>query len=233
MLRAADLNFRPFRDWSEMIMKIPIVGSIYRKLFNKPKPFSGSENYWIQRYKTGGDSGVGSYNQFAEFKAEIINSFVKENNITTIIEYGCGDGNQLKFAEYPSYIGFDISPKALKLCQKIFQHDKTKSFRLMSEYKDETAQLTLSLDVIYHLVEDNIYYSYMKRLFCSSERFVIIYSSDYDDEQINHEKRRQFTQWIKTNEPRWKLINHIPNRYPYNGNNEDGSLSDFYIYEKA
>ena len=159
--------------------------------------FPGSEDYWIQRYNSGGNSGAGSYNKLAEFKAEIINEFIKNNNIETIIEYGCGDGNQLKLAEYPSYIGFEISPKAIKLCQDIFEHDKTKSFRLMTEYKGETAQLTLSLDVIYHLVEDDIYYSYIERLFNSSKRFVIIYSSDYDEGKEYHEKRRQFTKWVK------------------------------------
>ncbi len=219
----------------EMIKRIPIIGSISRKIYRvlcKQKPFPGSEEYWIRRYDSGGNSGAGSYHKLAEFKAEIINDFVKVNNVITIIEYGCGDGNQLKLAEYPSYIGFDVSPKAIALCQDIFHGDKTKSFRLMTEYKGETAQLTLSLDVIYHLIEDGIYYSYMERLFNSSERFVIIYSSNYDEEQKYHEKRRRFTKWVETNISHWKLMRHIPNRFPYKGN-EEGSLSDFYMYEKA
>lgn len=220
------------------IKRIPIVGSISRKIYRtlcKQKPFPGSEAYWIERYYSGGNSGAGSYHKLAKFKAEIINDFVKANNIKTIIEYGCGDGNQLKLAEYPhiSYIGFDVSPKAIALCLDIFQNDKTKIFRLMTEYKDETAQLTLSLDVIYHLIEDDIYYLYMERLFNSSERFVIIYSSNYEKEQEYHEKRRQFTNWVETNMSHWKLIGHIPNRFPYHSDNEEGSLSDFYIYEKA
>lgn len=168
-----------------------------------------------------------------EFKAEIVNRFVKDNAVTTIIEYGCGDGNQLKLAEYPSYCGFDVSPNAVARCREIFRDDKTKTFRLMKEYKGETAQLTLSLDVIYHLVEDEIYESYMEGLFDSSERFVIIYSSDFDEEQKYHEKRRQFTKWIKTQRPHCKLIRKIPNRFPYNEISGEGSLSDFFIYEKA
>lgn len=221
----------------EMIKRMPIVGpiirKIYRKLFYKPKPFPGSEDYWIQRYNSGGNSGAGSYNKLAEFKAEIINDFIRDNNVEIIIEYGCGDGNQLKLAEYPSYIGFDVAPKAIELCQDIFLHDKSKSFRLMTEYKAETAQLTLSLDVIYHLIEDDVYYSYMERLFNSSERFVIIYSSDYDEEQRYYLKRRQFTKWVNKNEPHWKLIHHITNRYPANAINEESSRASFYIYEKA
>ncbi len=216
------------------IKRIPIIGSFLRKIYRtffKQKPFPGSKEYWIQRYASGGNSGAGSYNKLAEFKAEIINDFVKVNNIITIIEYGCGDGNQLKLAEYPSYIGFDVSPKAIALCQNIFQGYESKSFRLMTEYKGETAQLTLSLDVIYHLIEDDIYYSYMERLFNSSERFVIIYSSNHNEVQKYHQKNRQFTKWVETNISHWKLIRHIPNRYPYK-NTKEGSISDFFIYEK-
>ncbi len=220
----------------ELIKKIPIIGYIVRKVYGvlpiKRELFPGSGDYWIQRYNSGGNSGSGSYNQLAEFKAEIINDFMRNNDITTVIEYGCGDGNQLKFAEYPSYIGFDVSPKAIALCEDIFQNDKTKSFKLMTDYNGETAQLTLSLDVIYHLIEDDIHDFYMKRLFDSSERFVIIYSSNYDEVQRFHEKRRQFTKWVETNISHWNLILHIPNRFPYKNSDVEGSLSDFYIYEK-
>jgi hypothetical protein len=221
----------------EKIRKIPIAGSIIRKLYRtwlyKLKPFPGSDNYWVRRYNSGGNSGAGSYNRLAEFKAGTINRFVQERSVTTIIEYGCCDGNQLRFAEYPSYLGFDVSPKAIALCRDIFRNDKTKNFKLVTEYKGETAELTLSLDVIYHLIEDEVYYFYMHRLFDSSQRFVIIYSSNYEAEQKFHEKHRQFTAWVETNKSHWNLIRHVPNRYPYSGNNEEGSRSDFYIYEKV
>jgi hypothetical protein len=57
--------------------------------------FKSSETYWIARYKRGGDSGRGSYGKLAQFKAGVINKFVEANKINTIIEFGCGDGNQL------------------------------------------------------------------------------------------------------------------------------------------
>ncbi len=65
--------------------------------------FPGSDKYWEQRYAVGGNSGVGSYGKFANFKAEVINKFVREHKIKSVIEFGCGDGNQLKLANYPSY----------------------------------------------------------------------------------------------------------------------------------
>ena len=30
----------------------------------------------------------------------------------------------------------------------------------------------------------------------------------------------------------WKLTKHIPNKYPYSGNDQKGSFANFYVYEK-
>ncbi len=85
----------------EFIISMPFIGRIARKIYYKVYGFPGSESYWDQRYLSRGNSGVGSYGKFAEFKAEIVNDFVRENGIMSIVEYGCGDGNQLKSAAYP------------------------------------------------------------------------------------------------------------------------------------
>lgn len=224
----------------QIIKKIPVIGPvarcIYRTWINPPKPFQGSEDYWKYRYETGGHSGDGSYNQLAEFKAEILNTFVSDNRITSVIEYGCGDGNQLGLAQYPKYIGFDISSNAIDRCQKNFSGDRTKTFKLMESYRDQTAELTLSLDVIYHLVEDPVFVDYMNRLFDSSERFVIIYSSNTDDNPEGtaaHVRHRNFSKWINEHKKEWELIKHIPNKYFFNGDTKTGSFADFYIYSKA
>lgn len=90
--------------------------------------WTNSAEYWEKRYESGGDSGVGSYNKLAEFKADIINDFVNEHNIKTVIEWGCGDGNQLKLANYREYIGIDVSQKAVSMCKEIFAKDSAKKF---------------------------------------------------------------------------------------------------------
>ena len=104
---------------------------------------------------------------------------------------------------------------------------------MINEYRGERAELTLSLDVIYHLVEDDVYHSYMQTLFQSSERFVIVYSSDYDEAQRYHERRRKFTDWVAENASDWELLQHIPNKYPWDAGNEESSLASFYIYKKC
>lgn len=221
----------------ELIKNLPLAGNLLVKFHKhlKKNKFNSSGNYWEKRYAAGGDSGPGSYDELATFKAEIINDFVKTNCISSVIEFGCGDGNQLMLAKYPEYTGFDISSSAIKMCKGKFFTDKTKSFLMMADYKKQKSELVLSLDVIYHLVEDNVFEEYIKNLFSASAKFVIIYSSNNENNSSNpyaHIKHRNFHLWVKKNEPDWKLLETIPNRYPQREGIKGGSFADFYIYQK-
>lgn len=124
----------------EAIGKIPIIGDAARQLYwrwaqrdRKPEPFPGSAEYWEKRYSAGGNSGVGSYSHFAEFKAEVLNPFVATHDVKSVIEFGCGDGNQLTLAKYPSYLGLDVSASAIARCRETFKADLSKSFLTMSD----------------------------------------------------------------------------------------------------
>ncbi|MGV8934672.1 MAG: hypothetical protein ACOH1I_08615 [Gallionellaceae bacterium] len=222
-----------------IVRNIPIVGSLlvrlYRLFRSNKLAFAGSQDYWEQRYRKGGNSGLGSYNKLAEFKATVINDFVQSNNISSVIEFGSGDGNQLQLAKYPEYHGFDVSEIAVKTCASMFKDDQSKKFSLVADMKNERAQLTLSLDVIYHLLEDAVFYDYMCRLFDTSDGYVIIYASNTSD-QIkpisHHVKHRKFSDWVAKKRTDWRLLKNIPNMYPYFGNDKEGSFADFYIYKK-
>ena len=214
---------------------------VIKKLFGIKKPkkgkvFPGSKKYWENRYKADRNSGPGSYGRLAAFKAKVINTFVKNNNIQLVIELGCGDGNQLKLSNYPTYIGFDVSETAVALCKKMFKDDATKSFYLMDDSLQQNikAPLILSLDVLYHLIEDEVFNKYMYELFNRSLAYVIIYSSNYDDHFAAHVKCRKFTKWIETNiDDSWKLTEVIKNEYPFDENDPNNtSMADFYIYKK-
>jgi hypothetical protein len=222
------------------ILKLPIIRTW--KMNQQKRRFKGSEKYWEERYSGQGNSGSGSYDHLAEFKADFLNDFVKNYRITSVIEFGCGDGNQLKLAEYPKYIGLDVSTTAVRMCEDLFKEDASKSFFLYNSlaFCDRAgifkAELSMSLDVLFHLVEYEIFSAYLVHLFQSSSRFVIIYASDYDQEQepvYRHEHRRNFTRFVTKQFPDWKLKEFVRNKYPVETHGEKGSLSDFYIYEKA
>jgi hypothetical protein len=200
-------------------------------LFQKfEKKFPTAELYWESRYLKNGTSGNGSYGDIAIYKAEILNKFVVDNDISKVIELGCGDGNQLKLLKIPFYIGLDVSLTAIKKCISIFRNDTTKSFFIYNNkaFVDNIqlfkAELVLSLDVIYHLIEDDIYENYMHHLFESSSRFVIIYAWDTTSEKKFHVRHRKFTEWITTNKAGWHLIKKIENN--------TAPTCDFFIYEK-
>jgi hypothetical protein len=197
------------------------------------KPFRGSGDYWQQRYARGGDSGAGSYGSTAAFKAETINAFVAREKIQSVVEFGCGDGNQLTLAHYPRYQGFDVSEAAVARCREQFAADASKSFDLMSQYRGQQAELALSLDVLYHLVEDATFEAYLRTLFGAATRHVMIYSTNSDRNpwyRHPHVRHRHFSRWIARHLPAWQLVETVPARQPADA---ERLTTDFYIYRPA
>lgn len=197
--------------------------------------FTTSEDYWEKRYAYGGDSGAGSYGQLAEYKAEVLNDFVVQHGISSVIEFGSGDGHQLSLAKYPEYVGVDVSETAVLACRQKFSGDSGKTFVTLSEYSGQKADLALSLDVIFHLVEDESFTAYMKTLFDAADRFVIIYSSNTNEQhKAPHVRHRKFTDWADQNRTEFPLIAYIPNIFPYDVNDPDNtSFADFYIFQRS
>jgi len=195
-----------------------------------------SSNYWESRYLEGRTSGAGSYSRLAKFKAETINRFVKDHGVQSVIEFGCGDGSQLRFAEYTSYLGVDVSRTVLDATRRAFRADPTKTFIHVDEVGPEhCSDLSLSLDVIYHLVEDEVFDRYMSQLFASARHHVIVYSSnDERKSDAIHVRHRRFTDWIDRNRPDFRQIGFVKNPYPENVKDIDNtSFADFYFFAKG
>lgn len=217
---------------------MPVLGPIAKQIYRAvtPERFSSSQ-YWEQRYALGGTSGAGSYGRLAKFKAKTINEFVEDHGIRTVIEFGCGDGAQLELARYPAYTGVDVSASAVSLCRSKFAQDPSKRFLLASnpDAIEAPAHLTMSLDVIYHLVEDRVYEEYMTRLVAAAEKFVCVYSSNVGKEApATHVRHRVFTDWMTKNAPEWDLVLKVANPFPEDTSNPDHtSWADFYFYKKA
>ncbi len=200
--------------------------------------YFNSKSYWEERYSNGGHSGSGSYNRLSAYKAEVINNFLIEHNISNAIEWGCGDGHQLSLINYSHYVGIDVSKTSVELCKGKFSNKKNYRFFTNLELEKNFLQnkkfdISLSLDVIYHLVEDDIYEVYMQNLFKSSQRFVCIYADDIDvPYRGGHVKHRNFSHFVKVKMKDWKLSAHIKNTFPYNPEDPyNTSWSDFYFFE--
>lgn len=202
---------------------------------DEPDQSLNSSEFWDGHYADGGNSGTGSYGRLADFKAEVLNQILADGDIRTVIELGCGDGHQLSLVQYPFYLGLDTSPTAIELCRQRFAGDDSKRFMAYQSGDPipEQAEMAVSLDVVYHLLEDAIYEQYMRDLFSAATRLVVVYSSDSEESAEWPEVRhRRFTAWVAENEPSWKLARHIPNRYPYVYGDVDSSWADFYVFEE-
>jgi SAM-dependent methyltransferase len=175
-----------------------------------------SNTYWNDRYVKGGNSGEGSYGLFAAFKGNILLQYIKDLSIQSIIDYGCGDGNQARYYKCNKYIGIDVSQKAIDLCKKTFYYDMNKQFYLDTEFfksfdSSQKVDCAISCDVILHLIDPSLYISYIHNLFSLSNKFVIIYSYDCDLKHTSHVQYHNFTKTIQELYPNWILLHKIMN----------------------
>jgi SAM-dependent methyltransferase len=211
----------------------PLPGAKQISLLRQRLSFNGSAQYWERRYADGRTSGDGSYGTLAQAKAEFLNLFVRTHGIKSVTEFGCGDGHQLSLAAYPRYVGLDVSPAAIDLCQRRFADDPTKSFfrydgaRFIDRANLFGAELALSLDVIYHLVEDAVFETYMTHLFAAGKAYVIIYATNaVIPGTAPHVRHREFSTWVEENCPRWRL------KHVERGPDSGVGRADFFVYER-
>lgn len=196
----------------------------FRKLL-----FPGSEDFWKTNYLNGGTSGPGSYGELALFKANFLNTFVRENKLQTVIEFGCGDGNQVSLFNFPNYVGLDISEVAIDLCnkkskKKNFSFHHYDSLNSIDSLNLGKYDLSISLDVIYHLVEKEVYMEHLHLLFKMAKSYVIIYGRNSNEFfPADYTFPREFTKDIAQVFPDWIMTKHVVN--PLN------SWSDFYVFE--
>lgn len=225
------------------IKKVPLLRDVALGMFAlwQRVTFRSSDQYWQDRYRRGGNSGSGSYGLLAQYKADVLNKFVAEKSITSVIELGCGDGNQLTLAKYPRYFGLDISRDAVRRCIYTFAGDDTKGFLcyVPDAFDNKcgmlNADLGISLDVVYHLIENGVYEKYLMDLFQVATKWVVIYTSAQAETSVlPHILHRDVVADVGRMCVGWKLVEKIenPNRY-LKFAEEMTSFADFYVFQKS
>lgn len=206
---------------------------LYRRIVSAIRRlrYPGARLYWERRYAAGGDSGPGSAGRLAACKAETVNRFVREQGIGSVVEFGCGDGRQLRLAGYPAYTGLDISESAVERCRSLFASDPSKRFETYHpedfDPLDFQADMALSMEVIFHLTEEDTYNLYMRHLFAAARHWVVIFSSDTADAMegmFPHFRQRRFSDDVP---PGWSLYGRLPNPH------SDISVSEFFFFKKV
>lgn len=182
-------------------------------------------NFWENRYKAGGNSGSGSYGDYATHKADVINDYIEKFGIKTISDFGCGDGNQISLLKgFESYSGYDISEFIVKSCREKFSGQPMAFFTDIKHMPE--AELTMSLDVLYHIVDENDYKVYLDQLFSKSKKYVLIFSTNYEGNKVvaDYIFHRKFTDWVEKNYTDFKLADVIGNYLQ--------TSAQFFLYER-
>lgn len=193
--------------------------------------------YWNKRHsgrRMG--SGDGSRGALGDYKAGIVASIIDELRIKSVTDYGCGEGLWLErlagmLTREVSYYGFDVSESAVEQCRERLRGRCFVYFSVLTADSDipvVVSDMAMSIDVIYHLVDDYEYAAYMRRLFASAWRYVLIYSSNEERKGgLPHMRPRRFTDWVDAHAREWTLERMIDNPH------KPATLSDFYLYKKA
>lgn len=132
---------------------------------------------WEAHYQAGGGSGPGSVGRHAEWKAGVVNQVVRVEAIQSVLEFGCGDGQQLALYDVPAYVGLDVSPTAVQLCRARFDGDPSKTFRRYTPgllRAHPRAELTLAVETLMHVVDDDAFRLTVDDLFGYASRYVLI-----------------------------------------------------------
>jgi hypothetical protein len=192
-----------------------------------------SAEFWEHRYISGGTSGAGSFGRLATFKADFLNAFVSANSIKSVIEFGTGNGVQTKLYDFPMYTGIDVAETAIAASRLLFAGSDKHQFLLSSELAQaHECDLSLSIDVLYHLVEDLVFDKYVRELFFFGNRYVVIYSSDDDaPSPAIHVRHRKISKFIAARFPEWRHAATVKNLYPFDiADQNNTTFSDFLVF---
>lgn len=178
---------------------------------------SDSNQFWDRHYALGGTSGPGSRGELAQVKADVVNEVTTRYGIGSITELGCGDGYQASLFIVDRYVGLDVSRAALIKCANRFRGNTRRTFLLYdSRFCWDGlgvlgGDMALSMDVIFHLVDEVVYERYMTDLFACGSKCVLIYSTDEGDwrSEPGYTRNRAVHSWVAEHVKDWILAERI------------------------
>lgn len=189
-----------------------------------------SISHWEDRYSRDHSSGPGSRGHLARYKASVINELVRRHRVSSILDLGCGDGVVQNLIRCEKYVGLDVAAVAVDLCRRA---DPLREFFLYDPRSFDAslfqADMTISLDVLYHVAEVSLYNLYLDHLFGSSRSLVVLYATDgrvRRSGQAVFRSDKTFMEDVQERFPGFELLEGYPEENPHF--EETGSR--FYVY---
>lgn len=131
--------------------------------------------------------------------------------------------------------GWTSAPKPRPFAASASRGDASKLFLLLDDYAGQTADLSLSLDVLFHLVEDGVYFDYLDRLFKAGRRFVVVYATSVGNapRTLRHVRHRPVESDIATRFPDFARLTDLEAMLPAPPRAQgEGGYTRFFIYQR-
>lgn len=181
--------------------------------------------YWETRYAHGRGPGAGSVGEAGRMKAARVNELL--TGATSVVDWGCGDGGFLGLLDLDGigYLGVDVSASAIAKC--VVRYGGLHQFLLARPGAQPAVavgtDVALSLDVLYHLVDDDDYGDYLAAVFISASRRVVAHTTDYDaPASAPHVRHRAVTNDVAARYSGWVLTHQA----------SDPTTPGFYVWTR-
>lgn len=135
---------------------------------------NSEEQYWDQRYASGGTSGEGSIGSDGEWKWSVIERYVPF--LTNVLDIGCGDLTFWEGRDCENYTGIDISKTIVEVNTK--KRPKWKFIHGNAEIRIEGLKkdVVFCFDVLFHIMNTKTYREVLKNICHYSNDFIFIYT---------------------------------------------------------
>lgn len=142
------LPIRWLRFYSDLKTKNKSTEKIFTEIYHK--------NYWGKKDDSSYFSGTGTHDENTQQYITVLKNFIKEKNIHTVFEIGCGDFSIMKQVLNDAdviYTGADIVKDLIIHLQKSYSNNQTNfiHFNAINEDEFPSADLCIIRQVLQHL----------------------------------------------------------------------------------
>lgn len=129
-----------------------------------------------------------------------IKELIDENGCQTVLDVGCG--SMVRWAELPvkpeSYLGIDISHKAVNMARKKFRTARFGQYDISKEDLPEQADAVISIDMMQHIKPEDLQ-AVLDRMMAAAKKLVIIKTS-VDIPELHYQFNHDWSAWPGTSQ---------------------------------
>jgi len=127
---------------------------VIRRIYNGPPAQTSFEEIYATNL-WGHGSGHGSLPSVTKSYRALVEQFVREHNVRTVIDYGCGDWQSSRLIDWngADYLGIDVVPALIERNQRLYASERV---RFQLGYRGEQGDMLIAKHVLQHLPNDAV-----------------------------------------------------------------------------